>query len=51
MGIGPLLLYSQVHLWTAPQSLATAILNTFSNNNFEIYFKCSDYPTSIAYKW
>ena len=29
-------------------SLATAILNAFSNNNFEIDFKCSNYSTLIA---
>ena len=48
IGIGPVLLYSQVHLWTAPWSLPTAVLNTFSNNNFKIYFKNSNYPTLIA---
>ena len=43
-----MLLYSQVPLWTNPQSLATAILNAFSNNNFEMYFEHLKCPTLIA---
>ena len=43
-----MLSYFQVHLWAAPQSLATVILNAFSDNKFEIDFKHSDYSTLIA---
>ena len=42
IGIGPALSHSQVHLRTAPQSLTTAILNAFSNNNIETDFKHSN---------
>ena len=43
-----MLFYPKVYLWTAPWSLATAILYAFSNNNFKIYFKNLNYPTLTA---